>query len=187
MKSGTLLALTAGATFGIASLAVADQHDPSLDEVVEIPDFDLGPDGSTFEHTVNLDPDVPVVGFTFVGTWAPADGSPWASDTRLDIVPPGGEAFAVGGFGTGGADVDWDFDGSGSSSPGTYTSTHFPEEWDGGISQDGEWSFLFENTFGSETGHDWSDVSITLHKIPAPGALALLGLAGLAGSRRRRD
>ncbi len=40
---------------------------------------------------------------------------------------------------------------------------------------------------GSAFGADPADLNFVLTGIPAPGALALLGLAGLAGRRRRRD
>jgi len=188
MKQETLLALTVGTTFGLAGAAMADQHDPALDQVLEIPDFTLGPEPDTFSYIAEIEPNNnPVVGFTFQGDWTATDGAPWASDTRLDIFPPDGQTgFSVGGFGGDQGEAEWDFQGPDSADPGTYTSQHFPDAWADGITKGGEWEFLFTNTFGTTTGHEWTNVTITLHKVPAPGALALLGMAGVIGCRRRR-
>ena len=57
-----------------------------------------------------------------------------------------------------------------------------------GITSAGTWRLTVEDTFPSfDDGvlAKWT-ISLTGDVVPAPGAIALLGLAGLAGSRRRR-
>lgn len=57
-----------------------------------------------------------------------------------------------------------------------------------GITSAGTWRLTIEDTFPSfDDGvlAKWT-ISLTGDVVPAPGAVALLGLAGLAGSRRRR-
>jgi len=55
----------------------------------------------------------------------------------------------------------------------------------GGRSYNGTWTLTVSDNAGLDTGNI-SAWSIELAAVPAPGALALLGLAGLAGTRRRR-
>lgn len=179
-------AIVAAAGLAFAAGATAGMHNPALDQTLDVPDFQLAGDGSLFSHTVDVAPNNnPVVGFTFTADWF-GDGGAWASDMQLTITAPDGESFVAGGFPSPGGENDWDFQGSGSAAPGAYTSTHFPAAWVDGVSKDGIWTFDFLNTFGAATSHDFSNVSITLHKIPTPGAVGLFGIAGLAGARRRR-
>jgi MYXO-CTERM domain-containing protein len=98
-----------------------------------------------------------------------------------------------GGFPAPGGYNDWDFQGGDSEPDGLYVHGLGSPHGDGNpdfafdkIAKGGVWTFEFEQTWGTA---DWKGVSIALHKqsaIPAPGALALLGLAGLVGARRRR-
>jgi MYXO-CTERM domain-containing protein len=49
----------------------------------------------------------------------------------------------------------------------------------------GTWTLTISDHAGADTGR-WENWGIKTTTVPAPGALALLGLAGLAGMRRRR-
>ena len=72
---------------------------------------------------------------------------------------------------------------SGSPSTGTYTTY-----LSGSVAMSGSGAFYLANGWSS-SGGTTSSFTVTLHGInavPAPGALALLGLAGIAGTRRRR-
>lgn len=181
-----LCAATTAASAGIA-------WDPALDELILINDtegFTLE-DGETASFSVNLTGQNTVVGFSFAGVWAGGGGA-WASDTIMTITAPDSTQISRGGFPAPGGDQDWDFQGGVSSGDGMYShgfgSTFGDGDADlafaGGVSGNGTWTFEFEQTWGVAT---WKGVSIVLHQIPAPGALALLGLAGLVGVRRRRD
>jgi MYXO-CTERM domain-containing protein len=57
----------------------------------------------------------------------------------------------------------------------------------GGINANGTWRLSIVDAAAGDLGAlgDWS-ISFVKSPVPAPGALALLGLAGLAGGRRRR-
>lgn len=192
--------MIAGATVSaiafVAMPASADFHDPSLDETYELGGFNLNSEanGGVISASFTIVPpanDFPIVGFSFSGTVAGITGSgSWASDLQLAIDDPNGNTTLIGGFSTP-SDFDWDFQGSGSADDGDYASgPHFLWE-DSPIDKDGvnAFVFTFTNDWNSELAamHQWSNIEITFHKIPAPGALALLGLAGLVGSRRRRN
>lgn len=120
------------------------------------------------------------ISFDFVGA-----GASWASDAAfvLNGTQFGGyniylsSASTFGGF--------WAFDGSGSAPAGNYTDTKAASD-----------SYVFGNSYSFEFGNGWSgsgpveynNVTVTLFgvsQVPAPGAIALLGLAGLIGRRRR--
>jgi len=188
------LAFAAVALLGIAPAAPAalvDQHDPALDIVIDIPTFGpLSAPGGTFTHTVNVDAEdvYEIVGFSFEAHWD-TEEIVWASDTELTIDGPGGDSLSIGGFPP---ENEWDFQGNVSAPDGFYQhglNSPFGDGnldpaiagWDGA----GEWSFTFLQTF--LTVNEVSDGVFTIHQIPAPGALALFGLAGLVGARRRRD
>jgi hypothetical protein len=128
-----------------------------------------------------------IVGFAFEGFYdEDPSGASWASDTLLVITTPGGETWTVGGL-SAPNDEDWDFQGGGSTDPGFYS--HITEMWGlGEIDPVGTWTLTFTNDWNSSSASaiTWDDPIFTLIEVPAPGALALLGIAGLAGTRRRR-
>ncbi len=53
----------------------------------------------------------------------------------------------------------------------------------GGLSSLGEGEYAF---WVQQTGEDLTRIRLDFHVVPAPGAMALLGLGGLVGVRRRR-
>ena len=117
--------------------------------------------------------------------------SSWAQDLELKLTTPDGQVIIYGqldpgnNFGDpfGPSDEGWDFEGIGSDLSGPYTSTHFT--WhDDPIQKGGDWNFMFAETWDGGVGYN--NLTITLLKIPSPGALALIGVAGLVAPRRRR-
>jgi hypothetical protein len=157
-------------------------HDPALNEVLNIPNF---ASASTANGGTPFVASLPagvltsgrVVGFSFQGTVAGISGnSSWASDMCLRVTAPDGSSFDVGGFSAtipGCAVNNWQFNGSGSTNDGTYASTHdnvFP--FPPGATDDGNWTFTFINGWNSTSAAtmNWSDVTITLHKVPVPVA-----------------
>jgi hypothetical protein len=129
----------------------------------------------------------PIIGFTVTFDYdeSVADAS-WASDAamRVDFV---GDMFVnlagtFGGMGRlgGTPDAIWSFDGSGSNSPGSYSTTFF---FDTNILTTDSVEIFLTDTFNG--GNSFTNIRIDL-LVPTPGAAALLGLAGIAGIRRRR-
>ncbi len=149
------------------SSSVRGGHVPDLDEALAVSNFNLPAQG-----TVNAS--APggvatrgtVIGFSFEGTVSGISGNgTWASDMVLTITAPDGTDYSVGGFNT--SNPPWQFQGSGSNNDGTYTSSHIGEVFGAeGVSDQGEWQFSFEHTWNDPM--DWSDVTITLHKLPPP-------------------
>ena len=110
----------------------------------------------------------------------------------VDIEPLGGTGgrLQIGGFSSLSANQRYSWPTGGSSAPGTTVTGTVnlttALSFTGNKAVDG--AIWVGNGYGaSGTSGNWSG-TITLHGIdavPAPGALALLGLAGLAGRRRR--
>ncbi len=117
------------------------------------------------------------------------DGS-WASDAQARLTSPTGATYVVGGFSQDiQPDVFWSFDGSGSDGPGHYGDD--PKDiftpWKDDRQPKGLWHFEFENDWNPDPNpNEYNNLTIHFLKIPAPGALALLGVAGMIGGRRRR-
>jgi MYXO-CTERM domain-containing protein len=141
----------------------------------------------------------PIIGITIQFDYAenPADAS-YASDLNLQIlsadfnalgaVAANGLTFGGSSYGNTSAwgvrDYTWDFNGSISSPPGHYSHTTLFAP--GAVPKTGaDWTFNWQQCYNA--GNTYSNITVTLHKaVPAPGALALLGMAGLTGIRRRR-
>lgn len=167
-----------GASVALASMAAADVT------------LDLGSHTLTGNQLANAGSHLlvgHVTGFTITFDYVSNTAGSWASDMVLLIAPPGVAGTAWGGFNTqfdapnnGGL---WGFDGAGSAASGTYTDTKTWDSTAGGI-----WEFGIGNGWTTSPAVSYNNVVLTLHGsiVPAPGAFALLGLAGLAGSRRRR-
>ena len=152
--------------------------DPALDEVLELPDFqiDSAPNGGSavlIELPAGIASRGEVLGFRFAGTVEGVSGSStWASDMCMLVESPDGQTFGVGGFSgslPGCTDNNWDFNGNHSNNNGTYQSVHAavfappaPDE--------GTWRFTFVHDWNSAAAAtmNWSEVSITLIKQPLP-------------------
>ena len=185
--------LTAAAIVGSLGFAAATSnasgYDPDLDIVVTLGDFIVFPDAAGNPITVgfNLTGPGDVVGFSFAGDASGVSGNgTWASDTRLSVQIDGSEQFNIGGLV--GRDNDWDFQGSASNDDGSYASGPHLFAKDNPIADGAAWSFVFFHNWNSASAAPitWDNVNITLHRVPAPGALALMGLGGLVVGRRRR-
>lgn len=113
--------------------------------------------------------------FDFVGNFAS-----WASDAALGInnLQWGGYNYVIPGHTF---QNFWSFDGPGSAAAGTYTDSRSGLS----ISTAGGVNFQFVNAWTGSSPVQYNNVTVVVETIPAPGAVALLGLAGLFGRRRR--
>jgi hypothetical protein len=183
-------AISTAAVLALAGAAFAQT------ETVSLPLIEGGPDAAPDSQPITSgsvdvsDNDNPIVGFTLdiVYSEDPVDFS-WASDLALQLDFGGGNIVNIASdafFG----DIDifaeadrnsiWDVDGIDSDDPGNYTHTF---EFASPIDKTGTIGYVAQDGFNG--GNSW-DITITLNKIPTPGAAALLGVAGLAATRRRR-
>jgi len=172
-------AIIAAAVLGITGAATADV----VVEQVLISDMVQLAAGESASYQIDVaDNNNEILGFGFAGTVTGISGTAaWASDTRLDVGSPAGTAFGVGGFDNP-APNGWAFDGSASTNDGFYSDefTAFAGEMKGGV-----WSITLTNDWVGAPVITWDFEVYLIKKIPAPAGLALLGLAGLAGRRRR--
>jgi len=124
--------------------------------------------------------------FDFVDV--PGGSAAWASDLILQIIDPNGNAIFWGGFNVnpGGTNLGaWAFDGAASTNSGFYEDKKFLST---PLAGDGDWTVKIFHGWTAGPEVQYNNVLVTLKglEIPAPGAFALLGVAGLLGSRRRR-
>lgn len=116
-------------------------------------------------------------------------GWTWAGDLLIGFIDPDGNGVEFGGYNmsfglpsAGDFPSSWD-----SSTSGAYSYSFSLEEY--GLGGKGLWQVLLADGYKSgEATDNWEGVLNLdgVSEIPAPGALALLGLAGLTGIRRRR-
>jgi len=110
--------------------------------------------------------------------------SSWASDLLVG-VSDGNAVGSFGGFNLGFGGTDLGGFGSGSSSASGFYSMLASNG--GSLAMNGQGLIAVYNGYSGSSGASYSG-KITLkglNAVPAPGAAALLGLAGLARSRRR--
>ena len=173
--------LMAAAVLGISGVAMAD----TVVEQILVSDMVTLGANEVAEYLIQLeDNNNQVLGIGFRGHVTGISGNAmWASDMRLDVLQNGNEVLAVGGF-TAPAPMQWAFDGPGSSDDGFYAQEFLMSDLG---SKGGEWRINFRNDWATAPapGQTWDFEVYLIKKVPAPGALALLGLAGLAGRRRR--
>ena len=159
---------------------------------VAMADYDLefelsGPGGNNVDSTALLEGDLAGIGFDV--NFINEGGFTWAGDLLLTIIDPNGVGMQFGGFdidpglpNAGDFPADWDSDVSGNYTYATSVETM-------GLGGAGVWSFSIIDGYTQGEVTDYWDGVITLEGVsvvPAPGALALLGIAGIAGRRRRR-
>jgi len=119
--------------------------------------------------------DGPGSGATLNGAWT------WTFDDAAAATLPTTGAMASGTFKPGQNQYSDVFSAPAPAGPyATSFSTAF-----GGSNPNGTWSLYIQDFVGGDGGSvaSWS---ITFTQVPAPGAMALLGLAGVVGGRRRR-
>ena len=124
-----------------------------------------------------------LTGISYSYSWTnDAGDSSWSSD-MLIAVSDGNVLVSVGGYNIGFGGISWG-GLAGSASSGSYSGSNAGSA----VAMSGAGAFYLANGW-SGSGGTTTDMTATLHGInavPAPGALALLGLAGIAGTRRRR-
>jgi hypothetical protein len=130
----------------------------------------------------------PIIGFTVTFDYGESvDDASWASDAAMTVDFVGTTVVSLGGtFGGmgrlgGTPDMIWSFDGSGSNAPGTYSTTFF---FDAPLVTTDSIEISLTDTFNG--GNSFTSITLDLIMVPTPGAVALFGLAGIAGIRRRR-
>lgn len=198
MKRSVATAAVAAFCMGSTAAMAEGPWAPQFDEPIVLnggEPFSLTEGAGSVSFEVDLaDNPYPVIGFSFAGVIEGISGNAtWASDTRLEITAPDGTTISRGGYPAPGGGNDWDFQGDQSTNDGLYAHGLGGDAWSGNgepdfafdkVARGGVWTFTFTQDFGSVT---WKGVTIVLHKqVPAPGALALLGLAGLCTRGRRR-
>jgi hypothetical protein len=140
---------------------------------------------ATFQITLEDNPKAVVGWIVEWDYFEPIPDASWASDAKAVVTSPTGASDERGGFDT--VVNPWSFDGSGSDGPGHYGDTDVQFPWKDAPEPKGVWTLTFSNDWGGDPNpNEYNNLTITFLKLPAPGALALLGVAGLVGTRRRR-
>lgn len=175
------IALCAGAL--VAAVAAS----ASADTAISLGNNSLA-GGASNSYTFNLSGSLS--DFSLAFNYVDGNSASWASDMIIQIIDPNGVNKYWGGTNVVPAGSTfvafWSFDGSGSTASGPYSDT---SNLTSGLSGSGTWTFKIWNGWtGATNPCGYNDVSLNLigvSAVPAPGAVALLGLAGLVGRRRR--
>jgi MYXO-CTERM domain-containing protein len=120
------------------------------------------------------------IGYSYAWSNDTGDSS-WSSDMLIGVSASGAMA-SVGGYNLNFGGSSWG-GLNGSAGTGTYSGSA-----SGSMAMNGAGAFYWANGWSSSAGTT-SSGTFTLYGInavPAPGALALLGLAGIASRRRRK-
>ena len=172
MKKQFMLSTAAVAAVALGSTAMADV----------VVDFNVdGPGGSGVSYTVGGAAGMVAidVDFTNAGGWT------WAGDLLIAFIDSDGNGVEYGGYdGTFGYSSIGDFGSSWDSSESG--------NWTGSIDLTGTGLsdvasvIMGDGYTNGESTDNWTGMLIFGDAVPAPGALALLGLAGIASRRRRK-
>lgn len=116
-----------------------------------------------------------VIGFAWVLSFQAFSPS-WGSEARIDISSPLGTTFTFNGGAVGWGNSSGIFVDGG-------TTTAFDGEFIAG-----NWTFRFYESWDDAITPDgiYNSAYFIIAAVPAPGAMALLGLAGVMGLRGRR-
>lgn len=155
-------------------------HDPSLDEILELPAVALAPpvlggEPLHFTREAGVLSHGSVIGLSFQGRVDGIAAAPdRAADLRLEVITPSGRTQAIGGFYN--LVLPWAFQGPGSAGDGLYQSSHWRAADDGPLFGDagepgqGSWTFrLVHDWPGGQATMHWSDLKISLHKVESGG------------------
>ncbi len=166
--------IAAGAVLAAASAANADY-------TVNLGTMTLTGGQSVSVTTANLTGTL--TGFTIAFGYDPqASSGSWASDAALVIDGKQWGGFNVV-FGGATSQGQWAFDGSGSANAGFYSDA---KSTTGNYNGSAGANLIFGNGWATSGAVVYSNVTVVLQGVvPAPGAFALLGLAGFASRRRR--
>lgn len=201
--------LAASAGLALAAVAMADTSTVVIGGGGGFSIPDNNPAGASSSLTTNVGAPFTVVGVQFTGlshTWAgdlimtlsgpgggntynffyrPGQTSPTAVGQNVDFVASNSYSFVDGG-------TPWNTAQTGVMPSGTYApirSAFAPAQsinsFAGLNGVDGVWTMSISDNAAADLGsiQGWS---LIVKPIPTPGAAALLGVAGLAGLRRRR-
>ena len=123
-----------------------------------------------------------LTGISYVYSWSNDTGdSSWSSDMLIG-VSGGASMVSVGGYNVGFGGSSWG-GLNGSAGTGSYSGSA-----SGSMAMNGAAGFWWVNGWSSSAGTTSSGTFVLhgINAVPAPGALALLGLAGIAARRRRK-
>jgi MYXO-CTERM domain-containing protein len=170
-------------TMCAAGLAAVLSSTAMADQVLNLGNNTLT-GGNFNEYQFNLSGSL--TGFSINFDYVTGGGGSWASDMLLLIIDPNGAGQYWGGFNVSPAGYTdsgiWGFDGSASANSGNYGDSKSVA----GLSGNGTWTFRVYNGWSTAPSNQYNNFVLSAKGVvPAPGAIALLGLAGLAGRRRR--
>ncbi len=144
--------------------------------------------GQSNTYTFNLSGTLSDFSISF--DYVDGGASEWSSDMILQIIDPNGVSRHWGGFNVTPSPAStfvafWSFDGAASTNSGAYSDTS--NLTSNALSGNGTWTFKIYNGWNAAGPSQYNNVQLALKGsiVPAPGAIALLGLAGLVGRRRR--
>ena len=184
MSSPTYLGLQSGAWWGYSPSGGAVSSPASGDPGFIAPQAGSG--AANFHYTAVgscylMSPVVTLENGMSISVWSRIRTTAWGGTESLKLqLSTSGSSLSGSSFTTTLLHIGV---GSSDNSQGTPSWTQYSATISGLSGPvSGRFAFLYE-TF---QGYGWAIDTVTYGVAPAPGALALLGVAGLAGSRRRR-